>query len=52
LGLTGNIIAALAVDGISYGKWYLPFFIIQIIIAVIALIIALIIAQLIQYGPF
>jgi uncharacterized ion transporter superfamily protein YfcC len=48
---TGNIIAALAVAGISYGKWfkwYLPFFIIQIVIAVIALIIA----QAIQYGPF
>ncbi|GAB6991026.1 YfcC family protein [Paenibacillus pini] len=48
---TGNIIAALAVGGISYGKWfkwYLPFFIIQFIIAIIALIIA----QLIHYGPF
>lgn len=48
---TGNIIAALAVGGISYGKWfkwYIPFFVIQFIIAVIALIIA----QLIQYGPF
>lgn len=48
---TGNIIAALAVGGISYGKWvkwFLPFFIIQFIIAIVALIIA----QLIQYGPF
>ena len=48
---TGNIIAALAVAGISYGKWfkwYLPFFIIQLVIAVIALVIA----QAIQYGPF
>ena len=48
---TGNIIAALAVGGISYGKWFkwfIPFFTIQFIIAVIALIIA----QFIQYGPF
>ncbi|MFC7677477.1 YfcC family protein [Paenibacillus sp. GCM10028914] len=48
---TGNIIAALAVGGISYGKWvkwFLPFFILQFVIAIIALIIA----QLIQYGPF
>lgn len=48
---TGNIIAALAVGGISYGKWFkwfMPFFIIQFVIAVVALIIA----QWIQYGPF
>lgn len=48
---TGNIIAALAVGGIAYGKWFkffMPFFVIQFAIAIIALIIA----QLIQYGPF
>jgi uncharacterized ion transporter superfamily protein YfcC len=45
---SGVLLAGLAVAGIAFTKWILPFIFIQIVISIIYLIIA----QVIQYGPF